>query len=146
MSDEPLTNAAVDWESAHFGRMNRLDSALIGDSYPITADFEYDDRRTGGLNFGPLDRSSFVEAIKSNWDFGARRPIFSILEVVSVRGERSAAIMERVDFGNDMYVDFLGVFQLDCALQLQHRYVTFSPDARDEAIAELDRMHAEIDD
>ena len=40
----------------------------------------------------------------------------------------------------------LGVFQLDCTLQLQHRYVTFSPDARDEAIAELDRMHAEIDD
>ena len=65
--------------------------------------------------------------------------------MIAVRGQRSAAFIIRVDFGGDTYSENLSCFQLDPTLKLMHRFVAFDVDASDAEIAELDRMHAEID-
>ena len=50
-----------------------------------------------------------------------------------------------VDYGNDMHTEMLPCIRLDPQLQLLQRRVQFDIDARDAAIAEVDRMQAEID-
>ena len=60
-----------------------------------------------------------------------------------VRESREALVL---DYGNDMYTDLIACVRFDPQLQLLQRRVTFDIDARDAAIAEVDRMQAEIDD
>ena len=63
-----------------------------------------------------------------------------------MRGEWSAAVVELTDFGDDTTMEFITSFQLDADSRLVRRHVNFDLDDRDAAIAELDRMHAEIAD
>ena len=97
------------------------------------------------FNFGRLNAQEFVSGFKAAWDVGSGRPQFSIEEVLAVRGQRLAVIVDRTDFGDDMRVDLIGINQLDRTLRLQ-RVTSFDVDDSDAAIAELDRLHAEIDD
>jgi hypothetical protein len=66
-------------------------------------------------------------------------------EVIAGRGQRSAAVVELLDFGDDMSMQYVTTFQLDFESRLMRRSFDFNADARDAAIAELDRMHAETD-
>ena len=49
------------------------------------------------------------------------------------------------DFGNDMDSNMIVYVRLDPQLKLRQLMVVFDIDARDAAIAEVDRMHAEIE-
>ena len=69
----------------------------------------------------------------------------SISDVIAVRGQRSAAFIIRVDYGDHTYSENLSCFQLDPTLKLMHRFVAFDNDAVDTAIAELDRLHADAE-
>ena len=51
-----------------------------------------------------------------------------------------------VDYGNGMGVEHIECWRLDATLRRANLTVAFDLDDRDAAIAELDRMHAEIDD
>ena len=51
-----------------------------------------------------------------------------------------------VDYGNGFGVEHIECWRLDTTLRRADMSVAFDLDDRDAAIAELDRMHAEIDD
>ena len=53
VSDEPLTNAAVEWMRRMYERAKLIETPPT--SAPVTEDFLYTDRRTGGANYGSLD-------------------------------------------------------------------------------------------
>jgi hypothetical protein len=82
MSDEPLTNAAVEWMRAGFRLLNEMERDEIVAA--VTDDFVLDDRRSG-VNFGPMDAAGIAEQMKSAWDVGSARPSWSVLEVIAVR-------------------------------------------------------------
>jgi hypothetical protein len=145
MGDEPLTNAVVEYKLMLCDAMNSRLEAPAPDQHPFTDDFVFEDRRTGGISMGRLDGPGFAQVVSHNWGLGEQRPQYSIVEVVAVRGQRSAAAIERTDYGN-WATEYVSCTQLDPTLTLQHRYIIFDVDDRDAAIAELDRLHAEIDD
>jgi hypothetical protein len=115
-------------------------------SAPVTEDFLYTDRRSGGANYGSLDASGWQKLITETWRVGSSRPSFAVVDVVAVRGEWSAAVVELTDFGDDATMEFITCFQLDADSRLVRRHVNFDLDDRDAAVAELDRMYAEIAD
>ena len=78
-------------------------------------------------------------------DLGSWRPTWTIPEVIAVRGQRIAAMTMVNDFGNDMDSNMIVYVRLDPQLKLRQLVVVFDIDARDAAIAEVDRMHAEIE-
>jgi hypothetical protein len=145
MSDEPLTNAAVEWMRETYERMNELaELPSIASADSFTDDFVVSDRRRG-VNFGEGDASYYVRMFEGFWEAGGR-PHFSIVEVIAVRGDWSAAYRERIVYGgSDMYLEQITVVDHDPAADSWRRFVLFDPDDRDAAIAELDRMHAEND-
>jgi len=72
--------------------------------------------------------------------------MFSITEIMAIRGHRCAAVAFTMDYGNDVITDALEVIRLDSQFVNLQLLVAFDLDDRDAAIAELDRMHAEIND
>jgi hypothetical protein len=112
---------------------------------PLTDDFVLDDRRSG-FNNGLIDAATYPELIRSTWDVGSGRPSWSILDVIAVRGQRIAAMSIVIGYGNDMHTDAIICVRFDTQRQLQQRLVVIDIDDRDAAIAEVDRMYAEIDD
>ena len=144
MSDEPLTNAAVERMRQSFDRMNELaEPPVLADSF--TDDFVFLDRRTG-VNFGEGNASYYARVSEQYWEVGGQ-PHWSIPEVIAVRGEWSAAYRVRVVYGvSDMFIDDINVVRFEPVGGRFRRTVLFDPDDRDAAIAELDRMHADIDD
>ena len=144
MSDEPLTNAAVERIRAGIASANvtERDEFTVG---ALTDDFVFEDRRSG-FNWGVVDASAYAEVGKSVFDVGAGRPIWSIPEVIAVRGQRTAATTLVIEYGNDTCTDMIACVRFDPHLQRLQRRVLFDIDARDAAIAEVDRMHAEIED
>jgi hypothetical protein len=145
MSGEPLTNAALEWMRTTFDFVNKLDGKPAGKA-PITGDFTYEDRRSGGINFGRLDASDMDAYSASAWDLTDGPLHQSIAEVIAVRGQRSVAFVEVVDYGEDTLVEVITCCRLDSDLRRIECLVILDVNDRDAAIAELDRMHAEIDD
>jgi hypothetical protein len=142
MSDEPLINAAVERIRAGI----RLANVMQRDEFTggaLTDDFVFEDRRSG-FNWGVADASAYPELGKSVFDVGSGRPIWSIPEVIAVRDQRIAATVLVIDYGDGMFTDMIACVRFDPQLRRLQRRVLFDPDDRDAAIAELDRMHAEI--
>ena len=138
MSDEPLTNAAVENFRSSHDIVNELSELPSGLEHYFADNFVLDDRRKGGLNFGQLDRSSYVRSLEEIWKVGGR-PLFSMVEVVGVRGERCAAYVEKIEFGESgMYIEHILVVEFDTVLEQSRRWVQFDLDDRDAAIAVLD--------
>ena len=146
MSDEPLTNAAVERMRGAYDVVSELaepPSMALADS--LRDDLVYFDRRKG-VNFGEGDASYFVGILQGFWEAGGQ-PHFSIVEVIAVRGEWSAAYVLRTVYGGrDMYSEAINVVEWDPDGGRMRRLVLFDLDDRCAAIAELDRMHAEISD
>ena len=116
---------------------------MLADSF--TDDFVFLDRRTG-VNFGEGNASYYARVSEQYWEVGGQ-PHWSIPEVIAVRGEWSAAVQQRIlSADNDMFVEFINVVDRDPVGDRWRRLVLFDADDRDTAIAELDRMHADIDD
>jgi len=89
MSDEALTNAAAE----RFRKIAQFlnDAESLPDAIALSGDFRFEDRRSGGVGAGPLDSSLFHTNTSAFWDVGSGRPVFSITEVVAIRGPRCAA-------------------------------------------------------
>jgi len=143
MSDEPLTNAAVEFLRLRSASMNTAEPSPTEISESVSSDFVYSARNSLGVNFGPSEWPVFLGSI---WHVGAGRPKFSEPQVTAVRGQRCAAITASIEYGNDTFTEYLHCIVLDSELQRLQRIVSFNVDAVDAALVELDRLHAEIDD
>ena len=84
--------------------------------------------------------AEFVDQLETWFNLSDTPPVFSVAEVVAVRGELCALVRCRVTFG-DKGSEFLNVFRNDAIGQTE-RSVLFDPDDVDAASAELDRIHA----
>ena len=112
----------------------------------VTDDFVLQDQRSG-FNFGRIEgAAAYLEWLAYTWRATDERPHFSILEIVSVRGRRCAAVVMNVNYGNGMGVEHIECWRLDATLRRANLTIAFDLDDRDAGIAELDRMNAEIDD
>jgi hypothetical protein len=80
--DEALTNAAVKWIQRMHDFVNSLDQPPMDRAMHMTDDFTYEDRRSGGMNFGRVDASGVRSYIGSMWDVGSGRPRMSMPEVI----------------------------------------------------------------
>ena len=146
MADEPLSNRAVETIRLGHAWFNSLDRRPDFDvSSAFSEDFVCEDRKTGGVSFGLMNASEYLAALQSNWDVGRQSPSFVIHRVIAVRGDRLAAVDESVDF-DDMVIHGATVWKLDSSLTRWQRIVSFDIDDVDAAVAELERMYAEIDD
>jgi hypothetical protein len=145
MSDEPLTNAAVEIVRRNVDAMNLLEDS--SGFAPAFADgFVYDDRRRV-VSFGVLDADGYTRALRLNWDVDSERPQIQLRDVIATRGSRLALLQMCIARSGGFYTtDFIMVFLVDATLSLPQRVVDFDIEERDAAMAELDRLHAEIDD
>lgn len=97
---DALTNEAVEWVRRFHETVNALEEFPAEGRLPVTDDFTFEDRRSGGVNFGAIDGSGARSYMTSMWDVGGRRPQMSLQEVVAVRGDRLAAVVEIIDYGD----------------------------------------------
>ncbi len=141
MSGEP-SNAASEalLASGVFLSEGRLSAEVVRAF--LTDDYTYEDR-CRGVSFPNADAESYPALVVSTWDLGAGRPTFIVLNVLAVRGERFAAALVCIDYGNGMLRESIQVLALDASLSLLQRQVDFDTEDIDAAIAELDRLHAE---
>ena len=142
MSDQP-SNAASEFLRYAFASFTE-DGSPPEESVRavLTDDFTYDDRRSGP-NFPDADADSFAKFFLTAWQTGADgQPRFEA-ETLAERGERFAAVVAQVDYGNGMVGDFIIVIGLGASLSMMQRMVDFDIDDVDGAIAELDRLHGQ---
>ena len=106
----------------------------------LSDDFAYEDRRRG-WTFPDADAESYPKVILSIWQTGAAGQPRWDVETLAVRGERFAAIVLQIDYGNGMVTESIHVFGLDATLSLVQCDVDFDLDDVDGAVAELDRLY-----
>lgn len=58
-----------------------------------------------------------------------------------MRGERFAAIVLQIDYGNGMVTESIHAFGLDATLSLVQRDIDFDLDDVEGAVAEMDRLY-----
>jgi hypothetical protein len=144
VADEP-SNAASEWLRNAISVLNESESPPRGMRSVMTDDFTYEDRRSGP-NFPNLDAATFPRFVATTYETGAGRPRTSLPEVVGVRGERHAAVVYQIDYGNGMVRESISLIEVDETLRRAHRLIDFDVDDVDGAIAELDRMHRQAEE
>ena len=108
----------------------------------LSDDFAYEDRRRG-WTFPDADAEFYPKVLLSIWQTGAAGQPRWDLETLAVRGERFAAIVLKIDYGNGMVTESIHVFGFDATLSLLQRDVDFDLDDVDGAVAELDRLYSQ---
>jgi hypothetical protein len=137
-------NAASEWLRNAVSVLNESESPPHGMRSSLTDDFTYEDRRSGP-SFPNLDATTFPRFVATTYETGAGRPRTSLPDVLGVRGERFAAVVYHIDYGNGMVRESITVIGLDATLRLAHRFIDFDVDDIDAAIAALDRLHSQSD-
>ena len=105
----------------------------------LSDDFAYEDRRRG-WTFPDADAEYYPKVLLSIWQTGAAGQPRWDHETLAVRGDRFAAIVLKIDYGNGMVTESIHVFGFDATLSLLQRDVDFDLDDVDGAVAELDRL------
>ena len=95
------------------------------------------------VGFPVLDKSAFIEARRLDWEMDHER-VSSTAVVVAVRGDRLALSRYTSSYADGAFRETLGIARWDAHVQQMERFVLFDPGDIDPAIAELDRLHAEI--
>jgi len=141
MSDEP-SNAASETFAGHVAFLNEFGNPPEGLVRTWLADdFVYEDRR-GGPSFPNADAESYPKLLGTAWETGAGEPRFQG-EILGVRGERFAAVVVTVDYGNGMLFESIHLVALDATLSLVQRVIDFDVEDVDSANAELDRLQSQ---
>ena len=111
----------------------------------LSEDFVREDRRS--LVSTPVaNAAQFVETVRSWFTIGAGVPTFSYLEVLAVRGDRCFVVNLRVSFDdNEFTSDMLHVMRCTATIDKLEKMVSFDVDDTSAALAELDRLHSEIE-
>ena len=132
-----LARRAADW-------LNDRDFVEREGETMVTSDFvRYDHRRvTPQPPVGPKEWVAGLfelEKLTGDW------PIYELVEVLAVRGDRASATHWVLQFGEFAEMEFIAVESCD---QQRERLVElhfFDPEDVDAAVAQLDRMHAETE-
>jgi len=146
MSGEPEPrNAASD-----VLRMNwaRLSDREFADQTPERLDegFTHEDRRSV-VSMTPVDAGKVVDSIHMYDELSGGHPVFSIEEVLAVRGERLALVRSRIDFPEREYATVsLQVFQYDVTVTRCQRSIVFDLADLDAAIDALEELAAALED
>ena len=143
VADEPLINAAARMLRAAATHLSGLDGPPAHATV-TSDDITFDDRRSGGANFGLIESSNWLEFVTSIWSVGTGHPHFTVPDVVAVRGQRCAAVIWAYDYGDGWADAQILCIRLNPG-RLIDRAVAFAVDDVVAAIAELDRWHAEIE-
>ena len=142
MSDEPSNTAS---------ERLRKSVAVLNDGVPpeglvrtwLADDFVYEDRRRGP-SFPNADAESYPKLLGTAWETGVGQPRLQH-EILGVRGERFAAAVVTLDYGNGMLFESIHLLALDAALRLVQRVVDFDVDDVEGANVELDRLYSGAD-
>mgnify|MGYP001814588548 CR=1 FL=1 len=109
-----------------------------------TEDFVRQDRRRL-VALPEVDRHGFIEQILAWSELEDGKPIYTPLVVLGVAGDRCVAMRIRIGFATGNGVDLIHVVCFDRLVERMHRIVSFDPDDVDAALAELERLHGEIE-
>jgi hypothetical protein len=111
-----------------------------------TEDFvRYDRRRLTAQP--PTDRQGWLDAMFTFEELaGGRWPTFELTETVAVRADRLAVNRWTMRLGDVGEVEFIIATRTNEAIDKMEIIYFFDPEDMDEALAELDRLHAEIED
>jgi hypothetical protein len=146
MSDTPPDNTVVRWVREYARSLERL--ASLGDpadlELSLPPGFVYEDRRSG-MNFGALTADEFRDLIASTWEVGSDQRRWSIGGVIATRGERLALVEFQIDYGDGSVFESIQLLQIDQTLSSWLRIVDFDVHDLEAAIAELERLHVEIE-
>ena len=141
-----LSNAASERQYAAMEALNgvatRPDPGWIRSG--LSDDFSSEDRRRGPT-FPNGDADTYARFVESSWEVGSGHPRFTLRETVAVRGQRFAACVLEIDYGNGMFSETLHVVGLDPARRLMQRTIEFDVDDIAGAVAELDRLQSRAD-
>jgi hypothetical protein len=110
----------------------------------MTDDFVRQDRRR--LVATPESNGSeFVENVRAWFSVGAGTPRFRVAEVYAVAGDRCVTHRVSIDFDGSFASDMIHSIRCNASVDKMQKIVTFDPDDLDAALAELERLHAEIE-
>lgn len=125
-------------------RLRELDEAQMQQFRGRFADDYVREDRRRLVGVPSSDREDWFESIQAYWELSKGPPTFSVAEVVAVRGERLVLFLARVEYEQGPSTEMLIVYGLSVDMRAQHS-VMFDTDDVDAALAELDRLHAEIE-
>ena len=145
MGDEP-SNAASELAYRTMTLMNDREFMLRDGLSLCTEDFvRYDRRRITAQP--PADRQGWVDAMFTFEELaGGLWPTFDLTETVAVRAGRLAVTRWTMSLGDIGEVEFIIAARTNEAIDRMEVIYFFDPGDMDEALAELDRLHAEIED
>lgn len=107
----------------------------------VSADFVYEDRVTGGFNFGRLDAEGYRDLARSMWLVGQEGPKYRIVEVLVVRGDLICLV--RAEGGHGSFVrEGRWVMELAASRSVMRRFIEFDSDDLDAALAEVEELAA----
>ena len=110
-----------------------------------TEDFiRYDRRRMTAQP--PADRQGWLDAMLTFEELsGGQWPTFELTDTLAVRGHRLVANRWTMGLGEAGQVEFVVVTRADEAVDKMEITYFFDPEDMNDALAELDRLHAELE-
>ena len=141
VADEPTANAAAE-RMQRWLELLSASERLPEQSDMVTSNFVLDDRRTLGI--GQVERDVAMTYAAAAWDVNPARPRLHVDKLVATRGDRLA--LAKVDAVQDGWEDpHLMLWRLRPNLRDLDLAVMLDSGDLDAAIAELDRLHVEIE-
>ena len=139
-----MVNSASELMAAVYERMNSFEE------WPETptrlaAEFVLDDRRHGGIGLGRVDKDTAMAYSATAWKVGHGPPIQKVRRLIATVGDRLVAAVVETD-SDQWKSESITVWQIDSQLRNLQIAVMFDVDDVDAALAEVDRLHGEIDD
>jgi hypothetical protein len=143
MNGEP-SNRASDEARRRFDALRRIGDMTVDELDEFRGyfadDFVREDRRRV-VTLPSLGLDDFLESVRAYWEIGGGVPIFSVAEVIDVRGEHLVLLRARVEFSDGTATEFLSVDEYDEQMRTK-RVISFDVDDVAGAHAELDRRRA----
>lgn len=139
------SNAASEWLRVGWSILSTVETAPTFDQLRpfISDDFSSEDRRRGRPTFPNADADAYARELVSFWQTGVGMPHGKVREVLGVQGERFAACVVELDYGNGMTATWIQVVALDANLRVCQREIAFDVDDIEGALAELNRLSTE---
>ena len=139
MSNDEPRNPASDTLRRNWALMS--DRSFLDDSPErLDTGFVHEDRRNIVAPV-PISAEHVVESVHVYDEMSGGHPVFSIDEVVAVRGDRLVLARTRIDFPERGHaIVALQVFQYDATFQRCQRSIMFDPDAVEAAEQALDEL------
>jgi hypothetical protein len=98
------------------------------------------------IGMPPTDVEGYRQSHLALEELAGQWPSYHFHEVLAVRGDRLAAVRVSISVGEQGSLEQITLSQIDRDLQMCELLVIFDPDDLEVAIAELDRLHAEIEE